>query len=43
MPDAIEARLDGGTPLYAMIPPGARRGVVVIHEIFAFLDVGVPA
>ena len=34
MAEPIEARLDSGTPLYAMVPEGAKRGMVVIHEIF---------
>ena len=30
----LETKLPGGTPLFAVLPPGARRGMIVIHEIF---------
>ena len=33
MPE-LETRLPDGTPLYAVVPAGARRGMIVIHEIF---------
>lgn len=31
---ATEATLPGPTPIFALLPPGAARGVVVLHEIF---------
>ncbi|MGE5186152.1 MAG: dienelactone hydrolase family protein [Acidobacteriota bacterium] len=39
MHEGVEVRIPAGdgapeTPAYAILPPGARRGVVVIHEIF---------
>ena len=33
MPE-LETKLPDGTPLYAVLPEGAGRGMIVIHEIF---------